>query len=312
MLHLFLLLIASPNSAIQKHIDGRELSCLVPTAGPLNQRICHGVYVSRRELCEMISDDTGPASSTTISDIELLQDNLKQFYESFVVKDTQAILDVCDDTKDQQNNVWHLQRSVRITASSCYDLYTYTRNKNADWTRKIQQHLSPKAVRSKALDYGKRTEELALKCYKRKRNPLVLKCGFVICPDNPWIGVSPDGIDSTSRLLLEIKCPISGEYHSLTWMTDQCKAIKTYLKRVNSSWELNRKHKYFAQVQMCMYVTGCTKCDFVVYCKAEDDFIVIEVDYDGNYICDLISSLKHVNFNHMLQVIVDRNKNLGK
>ncbi|XP_062701765.1 uncharacterized protein LOC109418287 isoform X2 [Aedes albopictus] len=293
---------ASPNSAIQKHITGRELSVPLPIAGPLNQPDVN-VYVTRNELYELMM------SVEQISNIaEFDTDSIKHFYEKTVEKDDQTILDIAEETKDQRNDAWYLHRSIRITASSCYDLFTYTRNKNADWDRKIQQYLNPKLIRSKALDYGKQTEQLALDCYMAKRNPLVKKSGFVVCLKEPWIGVSPDGIDASCNLLIEIKCPVSGEEHDLQWILDNCKATNVYLKKQESSLSLNKNHKYYAQVQLSMYVLGCNMCDFIVYSKLANDFLVVEIQFNEEYVRSLIGALKLVYFQFMLPQIVKKHQ----
>lgn len=300
---IFFIYIASPNSAIQKHIDGRELSAPLPIAGPLSQ-MNYGEYVSRNELYGMILD------VQQICNIEwLLEENYKQFYETNVLKNVQSILDIAEETKEQRNDAWYLHRSIRITASSCYDLFTYTRNKNADWPRKTNLYLNPKLIRSKALDYGRETEESALECYRIKRNPLVKKCGFVVCVKEPWIGVSPDGVDIGCNILIEIKCPMSGKEHGLEWMLENCKATKLYIKKRESGFELNKNHKYYAQIQLSMYVLGCVTCDFIVYSKYENDFIVLEIQFNEEYVRSLISSLKQVYFQHLLPEICKKHGN---
>ncbi len=84
-------------------------------------------------------------------------------------------------------------------------------------------------------------------------------CGFLIHPDAPWLGSSPDGIvcDPTELQvfgLLEIKCP----------------NLKSY---VDCPY-----HAYYWQVQGQMLISGLDWCDFVVY--AQDDMMIQHIYKD--------------------------------
>ncbi|XP_065072763.1 uncharacterized protein LOC135697074 [Ochlerotatus camptorhynchus] len=48
---------ASPNSAIKKHIDGRELSCPIPTSGPLNRSDHGSTNILLKYKCACMSQD---------------------------------------------------------------------------------------------------------------------------------------------------------------------------------------------------------------------------------------------------------------
>lgn len=267
------------------------------------------MFIDDYELRDLIQ--VSNSRQTQSAGGKFTSDDHRKFYETNVVKSFTEISDICMHTKYQDNSSWRMNRSIRITGSSCYELYTYYRNKNADWTKKIQSYLSPKSLHTKAIQYGKEVEKFAFNSYKAKRNPLIKKCGFVISFEEPWMGVSPDGVDPLNRLLLEIKCPLLGADHGINWVIDECKATRSYIRRVESSIQLNRNHKYFAQVQLAMYVMKLPKCDFIVYSKFEDDFAIAEVDYDEAYTLQLVSVLKTVYFTHMLPQIVEREINVA-
>ncbi|XP_055524653.1 uncharacterized protein LOC129718184 isoform X1 [Wyeomyia smithii] len=242
---------ASPDSAVKKHITGREQTCNRFPIGPLQTNNLDK-FLTNYELRDLIQISF--QHPTHSIDIKFVSDDHKMFYKKHIVKTLSEIVGICIHTKLQDNSSWRLHRSIRITGSSCYQLYTYYKNKNADWTKKIQLYLCPKSLHTKAIQYGKQVEQLALDCYMRKRNPLIKRCGFVISFIEPWIGVSPDGVDPMNGVLLEIKCPLLGADHNIEWVMNECKTTKTYLRRTNSGLQLNRNHKYFAQVQLAMYV----------------------------------------------------------
>lgn len=63
--------------------------------------------------------------------------------------------EVCLKTKLHYSE-WHKERRFRITGSTCYQLFTYTSNKNPDWKKKCDSFFSPKNFRSEYTDYGKK------------------------------------------------------------------------------------------------------------------------------------------------------------
>lgn len=98
------------------------------------------------------------------------------------------------------------------------------------------------------------------------------KCAFVVHPDAPWLGASPDGkvFDPTEDPpfgLAEIKCP---NVHSYV----DC----LYLKAIDGTVQLKPTHAYYWQVQGQLLVTGMSWCDFVV--SAQDDMFIQRIYKD--------------------------------
>lgn len=156
----------------------------------------------------------------------------------------------------------------------------------------------------RAMKYGSRTENIAFECYRQKRNPLIKKCGLVVHPIESWIAGSPDGVDPLTGTLLEIKCPVGGE--ATLEQILQAQNVKRYLKfnEVCQSYELNCKHEYYCQVQVNLWIMNCTICDFVVYSLQDNDFVIVEVPYDANYVTKVINKLKKLYFEKMLTTII--------
>uniref|UniRef100_A0A1A8P6V8 YqaJ viral recombinase domain-containing protein n=1 Tax=Nothobranchius rachovii TaxID=451742 RepID=A0A1A8P6V8_9TELE len=98
------------------------------------------------------------------------------------------------------------------------------------------------------------------------------KCGFVVHPDAPWIGASPDGIifDPLGQPqfgLLEIKCPNIKKY-----------VDTPYLKVISGTLQLKPSHAYYWQVQGQLLTTGMSWCDFVV--SAQEDVFIQRIQRD--------------------------------
>lgn len=233
-------------------------------------------------------------------------DEEEKYYEANIAVDLKQSVDLAIATKYQDSNQWKIHRSTRITASSCYQLFTYINNKNPDWDKKIKQYWDTNVLKVKATKYGKDTEPFAYECYKRKRNPLIKKCGLVIHPVENWIGGSPDGIDPLTNIVLEIKCPVGGD-SSLEEIMKSPNVLR-YIKCCSNSENLtlNDKHMYYCQVQINMWITKCPICDFIIYSKKDDDFILIEVQFDSLFVENVINQLKPLYFKKMLTHLLNR------
>jgi hypothetical protein len=56
--------------------------------------------------------------------------------------------------------------------------------------------------------HGQVHEGLALGKYKEQTGCRVGQYGLITCPDEPWLGCSPDGVTHCGKLV-EIKCPVT-------------------------------------------------------------------------------------------------------
>jgi hypothetical protein len=56
--------------------------------------------------------------------------------------------------------------------------------------------------------HGQVHEGLALGKYKEQTKCRVGQYGLITCPDEPWLGCSPDGVTHCGKLV-EIKCPVT-------------------------------------------------------------------------------------------------------
>jgi hypothetical protein len=98
-------------------------------------------------------------------------------------------------------------------------------------------------------------------------------CGFVIHPDTPWLGASPDGLvyDPSEPCpfgLIEMKCPNVKSYVDCP-----------YLKMTSGKLSLKKTHAYYWQVQGQMLITGMNWCDFVI--STEEDMLIERVFRDS-------------------------------
>jgi hypothetical protein len=138
------------------------------------------------------------------------------------------------------------------------------------------------------LQYGRAMEPLARKKFEDVICIQVLKCGLVIKRSQPWLCCSPDGlirnVDGTFSLL-EIKCPVSNR---------NSKINVNYITNGN----LNKKHCYFTQLQVQMYVCNVAKCHFFVF--SEIDYVHLEIEMDPEFLNKTIPHLESIYFKKVL------------
>lgn len=295
------LFVVSKNSAIFKHIQGRHLN--VPNKYPNRAIQSSGgadrMYVNHNELITCLGK-TYPIVMETPS-IDRKEE--KDVFENVVRVDIAKCAEIAIETQDQNTNSWRIYRSKRITASSAYKLYTYLSNKSPDWDKKISQYWDAKTLKVAATKYGKEAEPFAFNCY-RKLNPNIKKCGLVIHPTECWIAGSPDGLDPTSDIVLEIKCPMNKDASMDDIMNSN--AVKVYIKKCPTSdvLSLNNRHAYYCQVQINMFILNCKRCDFVLYSMKDDNFVLIDVPFDEQFVTTVVNALKKLYFERMLRRLV--------
>ncbi|XP_053698879.1 uncharacterized protein LOC128745832 [Sabethes cyaneus] len=304
------ILSVSKGSAIFKHKQGRFMNqtniypnrALQAVSSSSTDRST--IFCSRTDLRECLStnfEETELQPTTIFNSAEE-----KLFFEKHIALGLDKCIEIALDTKNQNSNEWKMHRSNRITASNCYKLYTYLRNKNPNWESKIEEYWSIKSLNVKAVQYGKYAEPLAFNCYLKKRNPLCRRCGLVISSQENWFGGSPDRIDPISKALLEIKCPVSKDASLETILCSP--SVAKFAKHFppTGKFVLNKNHAYYCQVQLNMWILNLQSCDFIIYSCKEDDFELIEVPFDKEFAVKILNDLKQLFFQRMLGILLKR------
>lgn len=189
-------------------------------------------------------------------------------------------------TREQSETTeWHNVRRPRITSSRFREVCHV---KGSSSALSLAQRIKKGTAATAAMKRGLALESSAIQEYSRIKNTSCWPCGFVIHPDAPWLGSSPDGVvfDPTERPpfgLLEIKCPNAKSYVD-------CK----YLKKCNGTMKLLSSHCYYWQVQGQLLITGLEWCDFVVY--AEDDILVQRIYRDPSVFQTIREKVDHFWF----------------
>jgi hypothetical protein len=173
-----------------------------------------------------------------------------------------------DGTEEQSESpLWHKLRSFRVTGTTFKGYATNpVRMAKALW--------QPKADISqvRAIKWGRDHEDDARKEYERDTRSKVVVCGIFVSKKNPLFAASPDGViissgslaqSTSAKGLLEIKCPFSLKDVDLNSMTTAASS-QFFNCHEDGKLTLKQHHSYYFQIQLGMYVSGCTFTDFVI------------------------------------------------
>lgn len=155
----------------------------------------------------------------------------------------------------QRTEEWHQQRAGKFTGSRFCDVLA--RNKRTGEPLKawhdliwqmVVERMTGEAVEGPtgfALQWGAEVEPFAREAFEMETGKIVKESGFIVHPNFPFAGCSPDGLIGTDGGL-EMKCPKSSIVH-----------LQRFLDGMPEEYE--------AQVHGCMWVTGRSHWSFVSY-----------------------------------------------
>lgn len=233
------------------------------------------------------------------------------FYSTNVVVTKEKCVEICLATTKQSDSwEWTIERKKRITASNCYGLYTYTKNKSPDWAKKAQSHINPKKFKISSCDYGKVNEPFACSSFTRETGIVIHSCGLFIHPNVSWLGCSPDGITSNNELI-EVKCPVIGDLkpgsENQISFEEFCEKIPN-IQKTDKGYILKKKNSWYGQIQLCLAILNVPICYLLLYYKIGDKCLVVKVTYDYEFFEDMVSKLHWVYFKHILPRLSLQNK----
>lgn len=290
----------NPDSALNKHVNGRQKCIETPATTSHYRSQCQtntdfiDFGAEADHLRNAFSENfffIRPRPAPTI-----LSEKQNAFYANNVKLSTNESIDLCKSTRLQNTQNWFLERKKRITASKCYELYTYARNKNPKWLAKIGRLISP-ASKLFNCEYGIRTESEAREWYEKYLGIAVTKLGFVVHPQAPFIGCSPDGCCFENNTLLEIKCAVEGATKPLGSVLPKLKYS------TDAGYTLKEAHTYYGQVQLNMLLLNFEKCDFIIYGKYSKCAYIINVDFNPIFAENLYNTLHNIYFKYYLPIL---------
>lgn len=187
-------------------------------------------------------------------------------------------------TKEQsKSKAWYRFRAGRITASQ---MKAVCRTSPDNPSRSLIQHICyplSTGFTSKAATWGCDHEQQALMCYRQlmstHANFICETSGFVINPELPHMGATPDGMvhcDCCGDGVVEVKCPYC--VHDSMSLRECVGDTRFCLEQCNEKLQLKHSHAYYFQVQAQMLVCNKEFADFVVWSENDVHMERIEPD----------------------------------
>lgn len=237
----------------------------------------------------------------------VLEHSEQDFYKKYVALDLEKAINVCLRTQHQNNDSWMWERRVRITCSKAYQLYTYVSNKNPEWHNKIRKFVLDSFKGNSNTRHGNLMEKNAIQAYTRQLDYEVTRMGLLINPSISWLGFSPDGIVLNSHIV-EVKCPKEGR-------TNTASAVVTKLKYLEEdgkgNFVLKKKHQYYCQVQLGMFISNLHICHLVIYSSFDDSCYVIGINFEEELVFHkYLPKLQYVYFCYVLKFLADPVNNI--
>ena len=194
-------------------------------------------------------------------------------YKERLTRSPAERMDVFQHTHLQSDcSIWFEERRGRITGSICGRII----NRNCSIYPKsiIDAILKTPRVASAAMLMGREQENKILSRYLHYRREnsypelVVEKAGFLIDKEFGWLGASPDAVAilNSSRGCVEIKAAVSFWDKSISEAVGSKKATFCLTGDEKHKIHLKKKHPYFHQCQLQLYVGRdiFEFCDFVL------------------------------------------------
>lgn len=181
---------------------------------------------------------------------------------------------------------WFRYRAGRITASRFRQiLHTDPHQPSVSLVKNVCYPEIQK-FSTKATVWGCEHEKDALQAYKTQimtshSGLSVTSCGFFICVEHPFLGASPDALAECNCCglgVVEVKCSLCAQESSIEEAVDGVGSF--CLERADGNLQLKRKHPYYYQIQLQIFVTKRSYCDFVVWTEEELHVERIALDED--------------------------------
>ena len=203
-----------------------------------------------------------------------LQQKCEDYKKDLTVsqKEAQRLEEETKDQNDDPAGLWATLRSCRLTASNFGVVCKRRPTSPVACLVKTIVYKSY-SISSPSLRWGKENEASARKEYNRHMqqrnhpNLRTIRSGFVICPQQGWLGCSPDDwvVDpdyQDPNGIAEYKCP-----YSIRGITphEACQKKSFFCKVEAGNFTLQRNHSYYYQVQGALGITGRKWCDFTVW-----------------------------------------------
>ncbi|KAL1478027.1 hypothetical protein MTO96_016900 [Rhipicephalus appendiculatus] len=146
-------------------------------------------------------------------------------------------------------------------------------------------------------------EAIARAAFEQKIRQSVLQVGLIVHLTQPWLCASPDGLFKVvyNTTLLKIKCPYSRKDDIIIDAGKEMSFVK-YIVYEAGQLKLRKRHPYYTQIQLSMYVRNTHECFFFVCTNKHSATIV--VPRDDEFLSEAVPKMEYFYFNYYLKNLV--------
>ncbi|XP_064472412.1 uncharacterized protein LOC135386434 [Ornithodoros turicata] len=203
-----------------------------------------------------------------------------------------------DTRKQARSTLWEKERRNRLSSSR----FGHVCKRQKPWTEvALRNLLRPKQFSAASVRYGTSNEHNAVLRYIEvlrhiRHHVHVFACGFMVRPDFPWLGSTPDRIvydpeQTPAHGVLEVKCPWSKRATSLE---DALQDKDFCIEVRDGKPHLKEHHEYYYQMMGQMFCSGARWGHCVVYSPSW--IIVAKVDFCPSFCDEMIKVLTRFYF----------------
>ena len=195
---------------------------------------------------------------------------------------------------------WKSERELRLTASNFGQICTITERR--DIPKLCEAMYSPKDLsKVPAIRHGNTYESIALEKFTESTGKEVIKSGFCVHPDFPFLGASPDGFVKDEDAIIEVKCPYAARKSKISPETVD------FLEKVGDQICLKKTSKYYYQVIGQMVLSQRNHGYFVVY--THKDFFYQKMSVDNKFFTyNMLAKLKNFYNKHYCPYVASKLK----
>lgn len=184
-----------------------------------------------------------------------------------------------EETRNQSSSEkWMEIRSKLLTASNFGKV---CRAKKTSYKNYVKSILYSSGISTKATEYGKINESVAIKQLEKQLDIKIESCGLFIHPKELVLAATPDGIINDGEGIIEIKCP-----SSMSEVDPEIAALSKkiqYFKTVDGVAVFNKIHPYYYQVQGQLEVTGKDYCIFAMWTSTKFPLKTVKILRDKEF-----------------------------
>nr|XP_022911115.1 uncharacterized protein LOC111422121 [Onthophagus taurus] len=223
-----------------------------------------GKKKTKLQKSQIDDEDYGDNSLKPDLDTDILEQEINKFLKNMERTSTQREYLERNSTLQAESGYWLEERRKLLTASNFYPVcIRKDTTLCANLVKRILYYCGT-AIKSKAVQHGRNNEGIALRQLEVQENVKIKKCGLFVDSQYCFLGATPDGLVGDD-LVVEVKCPFSA-YKTCPEEAIKQKKINFWtFNATSNTFDINKKDKWFYQIQGQLQITGRKGCLFAIW-----------------------------------------------